>query len=128
MVRLEVQPGEQLQVDFTSICSTPGRTLKAFVATLGYSRASFVYFYDNERREAWLDGLKRCFAFFGGVPKEVLFDNEKCIMVERDAYAPEEHRWNSQLLALAKDYGFIPRACRPYRAKTKVRSNDLTGI
>lgn len=119
VVRFETEPGEQLQVDFTSICSTPGRTLKAFVATLGYSRASFVYFYNNERSEAWLDGLKRCFAFFGGVPKEVLFDNAKCIMIERDAYAPGEHRWNPQLLALAKDYGFIPRACRPYRAKTK---------
>ncbi|KWI84515.1 hypothetical protein WM09_20020 [Burkholderia ubonensis] len=30
-----------------------------------------------------------------------------------------QHRWNTQLLALAETYGFTPKVCRPYRAKTK---------
>lgn len=119
IVRFETSPGQQMQVDFTIIRRSGGQPIKAFVATLGYSRASFVYFYDNERTYSWIDGLKRSFEFFGGVPKEVLFDNAKSIMIERDAYAVGEHRWNAQLIALAKDYGFIPRVCKPYRAKTK---------
>jgi len=49
----------------------------------------------------------------------VLFDNAKTIMIERDAYAQGEHRWTATLLSIAQDYGFTPRACRPYRAKTK---------
>lgn len=118
LVRFETAPGEQLQVDFT-IIRRRGEPLKAFVATLGYSRASYVYFFDNERSEAWLNGLRQCFDFFGGVPKEVLFDNAKAIVIERDAYGDGLHRWHPELLSLAKDYGFRPRLCRPYRAKTK---------
>ena len=118
LVRFETEIGQQMQVDFTTI-KQGKQTLKAFVATLGYSRASFVYFYDNERTEAWMDGLQRSFEFFQGVPKEILFDNAKAIVIERDAYGDGHHRWNPLLLEMAKDYGFRPRLCRPYRAKTK---------
>lgn len=118
IVRFETEPGQQMQVDFTIIHRGPD-ALKAFVATLGNSRASYVYFYNHERTEAWIDGLKRSFDYFGGVPKEVLFDNAKTIMIERDAYDKGHHRWNPKLAALAEDYGFMPRVCRPYRAKTK---------
>lgn len=118
LVRFETEPGQQLQVDFT-IIRRQGQPLKAFVATLGYSRASYVYFFDNERSESWLTGLRQSFDFFGGVPKEVLFDNAKAIVIERDAYGAGEHRWHPQLLLLAKEYGFQPCVCRPYRAKTK---------
>ena len=59
------------------------------------------------------------FEFFGGVPHELLFDNAKTIMIERDAYGEGHHRWNTDLLNLAETYGFKPRVCRPYRAKTK---------
>lgn len=117
-VRFETKPGQQMQVDFT-IIRRGSNPLKAFVATLGYSRASYVRFYDNERTEAWIDGLRNSFEFFGGVPHEVLFDNAKTVMIQRDAYAEGMHRWNPMLLATAKDYSFLPKVCRPYRAKTK---------
>ncbi len=56
VVRFETAPGKQMQIDFTTI-RRGKKTLKAFVATLGYSRASFVKFYDNERKESWIDGI-----------------------------------------------------------------------
>lgn len=118
IVRFETEPGQQMQVDFTTITRN-GKRLKAFVATLGYSRATFVLFSERERQEDWIQGLEAAFEFFGGIPKEALFDNAKAIMIERDAYGEGEHRWNPQLLATAKKYGFKPKACRPYRAKTK---------
>lgn len=40
-------------------------------------------------------------------------------MIQRDAYGKGARKWNSALLELAKRLGFTPRACRPYRAKTK---------
>jgi transposase len=118
IVRFETGPGEQMQVDFTHI--RRGRDpLLAFVATLGYSRASWVCFTGNERADALCACLEQAFVYFGGVPEHVLFDNAGTIVIERDAYGEGRHRWHGQMLALADTYGFNPRLCRPYRAKTK---------
>jgi transposase len=118
VVRFETPPGKQMQVDFTTI-SRHRRKIKAFVATLGFSRATYVRFSEHERQEDWLQGIEEAFHYFGGAPQEILFDNAKTIMIERDAYGEGRHRWNAQLLSTAQDYGFIARACRPYRARTK---------
>lgn len=125
-IRFETAPGHQMQVDFTTI--KRGRVrLKAFVATLGYSRASYVRFSEHERQADWITGIEESFVYFGGVPKELLFDNAKTIILERDAYAEGKHRWNSKLLECAKAYGFIPRVCRPYRAQTKGKVERFNG-
>ncbi len=118
LVRFETPPGKQMQADFTTI-RRGSRPLKAFVATLGYSRASFVRFSEREDSNAWMQGLREAFAYFDGVPLDVLFDNAAAIVTERDAYGEGEHRWNPALRALADEYGFRPKLCRPYRAKTK---------
>lgn len=126
VIRFETLPGQQMQVDFTTI--RRGRhKLKGFVATLGYSRATYVRFSTHERQADWLVGIEEALHYFGGVPKEVLFDNAKCIMIERDAYGEGRHRWNAQLLQLSADYGFRLRACRPYRAKTKGKVERFNG-
>lgn len=118
LVRFETEPGEQMQVDFVVFRRGPDR-ISAFVATLGYSRCSDVRFVTDERVATLIECLRRSFHAFGGVPKHVLFDNMKSVVVERDAYAPGKHRFHPQVLALANDHGFSLRLCRPYRAKTK---------
>lgn len=118
VVRFETEPGQQLQVDYTTI-RRGKNPLKALVATLGYSRASFVYFSHQERQEDWLFGIREALHFFGGVPRELLFDNAKALMIQRDAYGDGQHRWHPALMTLAEDYGFRLKACRPYRAQTK---------
>jgi transposase len=118
VVRFETPPAKQMQIDFTTIRHGKLK-LKAFVATLGYSRASFVKFYTHERSDAWQDGLVSAFEYFGGVVQSVLCDNAKAIIIARDAYGDAEHQWHSGMLQLAKDYGFSLKVCRPYRAKTK---------
>lgn len=40
------------------------------MATLGFSRASFVCFSEYERQEDWLWGIEEALQYFGGVPKE----------------------------------------------------------
>lgn len=118
IVRFETPPAKQMQIDFTTIRN--GKlTLKAFVATLGYSRATFVKFYTHERADAWQDGLINAFEYFGGVVQSVLCDNAKTIIIQRDAYGEGEHQWHREMLQLAKDYGFQLKVCRPYRAQTK---------
>jgi len=126
VVRFETEPGVQMQVDFTTIRKGK-HPLKAFVATLGYSRATYVHFFDNERNESWMEGIKEAFHYFGGVPRECLFDNTKTIIIERDAYGDGKHRWHPKLLDLAKDTGFSARVCRPYRAKTKGKVERFNG-
>lgn len=120
LVRFETPAGQQMQADFTYV--RRGRDpLLAFVATLGYSRATFVKFVAcaGEDVATLCSGLREAFDYFGGVPEHVLFDNTKAVVIERDAYGEGQHRWNTQLRELAETCGFKPRLCRPYRAKTK---------
>lgn len=126
VVRFETPAGQQLQADFTTIKRGKYK-LKAFVATLGFSRASYVRFSEYEKQEDWLAGIEGALNYFAGVPKDILFDNAKCIMIERDAYGEGRHRWNDKLLQMANDYGFRLRACRPYRAKTKGKMERFNG-
>lgn len=118
LIRFETEPGEQLQIDFTTIWGGKN-PLKAFVAVLGYSRMAYVQFTDNETTQTWHRCLVDAFHYFGGVPKEALCDNAKALIISRDHYEKGKHKLNDQFLQLAKDHGFTPRFCRPYRAKTK---------
>ncbi|WP_050382180.1 IS21 family transposase [Bradyrhizobium pachyrhizi] len=126
VVRFETLPGKQMQADFTWV--RRGRDpLVALVATLGYSRATFVKFGQREDVTALCEGLREALDYFGGVPEHVLFDNAKTIVIERDAYGAGLHRWNDRLLELAKECGFTSRLCRPYRAKTKGKVERFNG-
>lgn len=126
VVRFETPPGQQMQADFTHI--RRGRDpLLAFVATLGYSRSSWVRFTTDERAETWFGCLRQAFFHFGGVPQHVLFDNAGAIILERDAYGAGHHRWHSGLLAVAEEFGFTPRVCQPYRARTKGKVERFNG-
>lgn len=67
VVRFETAPGQQMQVDFTTI--RRGRyKLKAFVATLGFCRATYVRFSTHEKQEDWIDGIREALHYFDGVP------------------------------------------------------------
>jgi transposase len=107
-----------MQVDFVMFRRSQA-PLSAFVATLGYSRLSFVHFVAREDFESVRTGLRAACEFFQGVPQQALFDNMKTVVLARDAYGPGLHRFHPGLLALANDLGFVPKLCRPYRAKTK---------
>lgn len=118
VVRFETAMGEQMQVDWV-VFRRGQAPLSAFVATLGYSRQAYVEFVDNERLPTLLSCHLGAFMAFGGVPRKALYDNMKTVVLERDGYGPGEHRFQPGFLDFAKHYGFAPRLCRPYRAKTK---------
>ena len=126
VVRFETAPGQQMQADFTTIRRGRDRLL-AFVATLGFSRATFVRFTRSERFEDWRDGLIAAFEYFGGVPSEVLFDNTKTVIIDRDAYGLGLHRWHAGMLECAHEHGYQLRVCKPYRARTKGKVERFNG-
>ena len=118
VVRFETAPGQQLQCDF--VVFRRGRDpLYAFTATLGYSRWRWVRFTTDETAGTLVACHHALFAALGGIPREILYDNAKSIVLKRDAYGEGQHRWNDDFLDMAKLYGFLPRLCKPYRARTK---------
>lgn len=118
LVRFETEPGEQIQIDW--VVFRRGRNpLSAFVATLGYSRMTFVEFVDNERLPTLLACHTHAFEALGGVPRTALYDNMRTVVVARDAYGDGQHRFQAGFLDFARHWGFVPRLCRPYRARTK---------
>jgi transposase len=128
-VRFETPPGRQLQIDFgevrIDIAGEPTR-VHLFVATLGHSRRLFVQAFRHQRQSAWLDGLEGAFRHFGGVPEEVLLDNAKALVTRHDA-ATREVVFNDRLRAFADYWRVRPRACAPYRARTKGKDERAVG-
>src|SRR5829696_6131020 len=120
-IRFETPPGHQLQIDFGErrilIGGVPTKVF-LFVATLGFSRRMHVRAFRNER-------LESTFRHFGGVMTEILFDNDRGLVSRHDVET-REVTFNAKFVAFARHWGFRPRACAPYRARTK--GKDERGV
>lgn len=87
----------------------------------------YVEFCDNEQLETLIDCHENAFSCFSGVPHEILYDNMKTVVHERNAYGRDMHRFHPGFLDYARHAGFLPRLCRPYRAKTKGKVERFIG-
>jgi transposase len=65
-----------------------------FVATLGWSRASYVEFVSDERVETLIEAHENAFLAFGGTPREVLYDNMRTVVLQRHGYGRGRHRFH----------------------------------
>jgi transposase len=126
VVRYETEPGQQMQADWATV-GRGAEKLKVFIATLGWSRAAYVEFCDDERVETLIACHENAFVSFGGVPVEVLYDNMKTVVIERNAYGRGVHRFHAGFLDYAKHAGVLPRLCAPYRAQTKGKVERFIG-
>lgn len=120
-VRFETAPGKQAQVDWGSSWVTmQGGRLRVhlFVMGLGYSRRHYVEFTPRETIEELILCHEHAFDWFGGLTEEILYDNPKTVVLKRDVEG-KHIQWNPLFWDFAGYYGFTPRLCRPYRAKTK---------
>lgn len=121
--RYETKPGKQAQVDFAyfevEFTDAPGvkQVVWLFTMVLGYSRFLWGRYCPNQKLAAVLRCHIDAFADLGGVPKEILYDRMKTAVIGTDE--DDAVVYNPSLVALANHYGYQPRACRPYRAKTK---------
>lgn len=127
-VRFETGPGQQLQSDWGEITTmVAGEATKVhfIVNELGYSRRFHFWCTDREDAEHTYEGIVRSLQYFGGVPHEVLVDNQKATVLK--ASNKGQPRFNERFLDLAAYYGFTARACRPYRARTKGKTERMVG-
>lgn len=127
-VRFETAPGRQLQHDWGELMvEIGGEFCKVYVAvnTLGYSRRFHAWAAPSLDAEHTYEALIRSFEYFGGVPQEVLVDNQKAAVLSHPASGVV--RFNEGFLALANHYGFQPRACKPMRPRTKGKTERMVG-
>lgn len=118
VVRFETAPGQQAQVDFAEFRLPWGKRY-ALLVVLGYSRLLWVQFYPRQTMSILMRGLERAFAYVGGVPHELLFDQLKAVIQDDARPGGGKVLENPEFLRFAAHWGFTIRACRPYRAKTK---------
>lgn len=126
-VPLAHPPGEA-QVDFGEAQFwLEGVLTKAalFVMSLPYSDAVFIRAYPRECTEAFQDGHVRAFAFFGGVPTRISYDNSR-IAVKR-LVGPRERELTDGFLRLQSHYLFGEHFCLVRRANEKGHVENLVG-
>lgn len=121
--RFETPPGRQAQVDFAEFRvefdDEPGvmRKVWLFTMVLGHSRWLWGRFCAGQDLQTVLRCHIDAFAAMRGAPAELLYDRMKTAVIGESAEGVVSY--NTSLVALLNHYGAVPRACRPYRAKTK---------
>lgn len=126
-VRLEVEPGEEAQVDFGAAGMRPdpdGGVLRkawVFVMTLSHSRHQYATLVFDQSVKTWLRCHREAFEWFGGVPRRIVIDNLKAAIVRAVWHDPMVQRSYREF---AEHYGFMIAPCRPRTAwhKGKVES------
>jgi transposase len=118
--RFETEPGEQGQQDWSpyDIDFTAGGPIKVhcFSLVLGYSRRQYIHFCEREDSTTLVRQHIAAAERFGGLPKTILYDNQKAIVLRWEAGRP---LYNPRFLAFASHYGFRPQALPPGRPDLK---------
>ncbi len=110
-LRVEMEPGEQAQVDWGHFghlrIGSAQRPLSAFAMVLSYSRALYIDFSLDQRLETFLLMHRRALEYFGGVPKKILYDNLKSVVLH---HVGSTIQFNPRFLVFAGHYLFEPTA------------------
>jgi transposase len=120
-IRFETPPGRQGQADWGQCWTTIGAKqtrIHLFVLTLGFSRRMYAEATRDEKLPAFLRGHEAAFAHLGGVPHEIVYDNLKSVVLNRD-FEGSRIEWNPMFCDFSRYYGFQPQPHRPYRPQTK---------
>ena len=121
-VPLDHPPGHRCEADFghIQVDFPDGRRLvPVLVMTWSYSNAPFALALPTERTEAVLHGMSEGFAFFGGVPREVWWDNPTTVAIHIGR--GRERTLHPRYAALASHYTFTPKFCLPATPREKPR-------
>jgi transposase len=121
IIRYETPPGQQAQVDWGEKKIRDRRTglvkkVYIFSMVLCWSRMRFACFVPKADMYYFLLCHKLAFKYLGGVPREILYDQNKCVLIKPGF---KDIAFNRKFLDFAHHYDFVPRVCKPYRAQTK---------
>ena len=131
-IRFETNPGLQAQVDWKedmTLVNRIGQAYKVniFLMVMGFSRKKFIMITSDRSQETLFQCMIEAFKFYGGLPHEILFDNMKTVVNHaKSSFA--QTVFNDRFEPFAKDMGFIPVACRPYRPQTKGKAEALAKL
>lgn len=121
-LRLSTLQGEQGQADWASFgqvrIGNATRRLSCFVITLSYSRALYLEFFLDQTLESLLRAHVNAFQDWQGLPRSILYDNMKQVVLERFG---DSIRFHPRLLDLCGHYHFAALPCRPRCGNEKGR-------
>lgn len=131
-IRFETTPGLQGQVDWKEsmrLVSRQGEVfeINIFLMILGYSRLKYLELTLDRGQSTLLQAMVNGFVHYGGVPREILFDNMRTV-VDQSRTAYGKAVINSTFYEFSKDLGFEVIACRAYRPETKGKVENLAKI
>lgn len=131
-IRFETNPGLQGQADWKEsmrLVSRQGEVfeINIFLIILGYSRLKYLELTLDRNQSTLLQAMVNAFRYYGGVPREVLFDNMRTV-VDQSRTAYGKAVINSTFYEFSKDLGFEVVACRAYRPETKGKVENLAKI
>jgi len=106
-LRVEFEPAEQAQVDWGSFghlrIGPAQRPLSVFAMVLSWSRAIFIDFSLDQQMETFCRMHRRALEFFGGVPRRIVYDNLKSVVLH---HVGSTVQFNPRFLAFAGHYLF----------------------
>jgi len=119
--RFETEPGEQGQMDWgylgTFELDGQKRKVWCFAVVLGYSRYLSAHCTTSMDLETVLLGHQRCFEDLGGIPSQIVYDNMKTVVLNREPGGGIHY--NPRFFEFANHYRFKPVVHRPYRPRSK---------
>ena len=127
-VPLSFAPGEVCQFDWSHEhveLNGVMQTIKVAHFRLAFSRQMFVVAYPRETQEMVFDAHNRAFAFFGGVPLRMVYDNLKAVV--ETILTGKERLFNRRFMVLANHYVFEPVACTPASGWEKGQVENQVG-
>jgi transposase len=127
-VPLAFAPGEVCQFDWShEHVELAGvmQTIKVAHFRLTFSRQMFVVAYPRETQEMVFDAHNHAFAFFGGVPERMVYDNLKAVV--ETIFTGKERLFNRRFMVLANHYLFEPVACTPASGWEKGQVENQVG-
>lgn len=130
--RFETAPGEQAQFDLKErmkmkLKSGEELTLHVATLTLGYSRYNVRRVVLDTTYETVTSFLAEAFEEIGGVPKELVIDNIKCL-VDKPRSKDKEALLNVKFIEFLKDYNIVCKPCMPYRPQTKGKTETQNKV
>lgn len=119
--RMEVEPGEEAQIDFGTgavIINSEGKQRRPwmFRIVLSHSRKAYSEVVYQQTTDNFMMAIENALHYFGGVPKRLVIDNLRAAVKQADWYDPETH---PKLQSFAIHYGTVIVPTKPYTPEHK---------
>ena len=120
VVRLETEPGKEVQIDYGRVGSREikgrRRVIQAFCAMLSFSRLPYIQFGLSQDEVSFAQSMAGMCTFYGGSTERINLDNLKAGILSADIYDPTLNRTFAEF---CEHYGILADPARPASPKDK---------